>query len=185
MSRLDKWNQRYADAQMPASPCALLVERAALLPNSGEALDLACGLGGNAVWLAKRGLRCTAWDNAETAILRLSDFAADNGLDIHTAVRDVTQQPPEPLSLDLIVVSFFLHRSILPALSAALRPGGLLCYQTFVRHDQATAGPNNPDFVLNKGELPSQFAELELRYYRESLQSSGSALAQYIGCKRG
>ena len=66
----------------------------------------------------------------------------------------------------MIVVSRFLHRPSLPALAQALRPGGLLFYQTFNRNKPA-GGPSSPDFLLEPGELPEVFSNLTLRVYQE------------------
>ena len=78
-----------------------------------------------------RGLDTHAWDFSGIVIERLR--AASPLANLHPAVRDVVQQPPEPGSFDVIVVSRFLDRSLAPALMAALRPGGLLYYQTYTR----------------------------------------------------
>ena len=67
------WEARYRECSATAPrPAAVLTEFEHLLPASGDALDLACGLGGNALHLARHGLTTRAWDSAATAIERLT-----------------------------------------------------------------------------------------------------------------
>lgn len=163
-----KWNLRYADGDPAAAyPCAVLDQFAQLLPAHGTALDLACGLGGNACFLASRGLLTKAWDLSPVAIGKLGEHAEAHGLPIRAEVRDVERQPPDPETFDVIVVAYFLERSLAPALAAALRPGGLLFYQTWTREAVDARGPGNPDFRLAPNELLRLFADLRLIAYRE------------------
>lgn len=163
-----KWNLRYADGDpADATPCAVLERFAHLLPPDGTALDVACGLGGNARVLAKRGLLSRAWDLSPVAIKKLREHAEEHGLPIRAEVRDVEREPPDPDAFDVIVVSCFLERSLAPALAAALRPGGLLFYQTWTREAVDDRGPGNPDFRLAPNELLELFPDLRLLAYRE------------------
>jgi len=164
-----KWDARYRD-EAPAAPqpCDVLIDYLHLLPASGEALDLAAGLGGNALYLAQHGLQCTAWDISSVAMDKLAAQAVANGVSITCESRDVLAHPPAPQSFDVIVVSRFLERSLCPAISTALRPAGLLFYQTFTREKlETSSGPSNPDFLLGKNELLRLFPELVVRVYRE------------------
>ncbi len=165
------WNERYqvmaeASDQVPPSPCDCLSRYSALLPAQGKALDLASGRGGNALLLAAAGLEAHAWDQADVALTQCRAFAESASLTVHTRTVDVVAAPPEPLSFDVIVVSRFLDRALAPALINALRPQGLLFYQTFVvgnRH-----GPSNPDYLLKPNELLTLFSGLQIRAYQES-----------------
>jgi len=162
-----RWDSRYKDAALPGKPCSLLVDKAHLLPNSGQALDLACGLGGNALLLQQTGLDTHAWDSSAVAINHLNQYGQENAIAWHTQCRDVSLQPPTPASFDVIVVSYFLERALCPALAQALKPGGLLFYQTFTRAKCSEKGPSNPDYLLAKNELILLFSNLDLVYYRE------------------
>lgn len=165
-----RWNARYQPVPLTQIPPAarMLLEYQHLLPSTGEALDLACGLGGNALLLAARGLDTWAWDIADIAISRLQAYATQQNLTVHTEVRDVAAHPPPAQSFDVIVVSRFLERSIAPALMQALKPGGLLFYQTLT---QLTVGevhkPSNPAYLLAPQELLQLFRALRLVVYRE------------------
>lgn len=164
----DKWDKRHADADKLPAPAEVLKRNLHLLPNTGKALDLACGLGGNALVLAGHGLDTAAWDISPVAIRRLNTYAAEEGLtNLSAQVRDIEQQPPPPASFDLIIVSYYLERALIPALMEALLPGGLIYYQTFTRTAVSDLGPGNPAFRLADNELLNLFSNLKLRYYRE------------------
>jgi len=162
-----RWDQRY-HSQIDAQQAALvLASNSHLLPQSGAALDLACGLGANAMLLAGHGLETWAWDISPVAIARLDEIAREAGLRIHSEVHDVTAHPPPPDSFDVIVVSHFLERQLADALQKALRSGGLLFYQTFTHVRVAETGPRNPAFLLEENELLQLFRELKIICYRE------------------
>ncbi len=167
-TRQQAWEQRYRQIgpDLPQA-AAVLAENRHLLPVRGRALDLACGLGGNALLLAAAGLETEGWDYAAPAIAALEAEAARAGLPLRGVVRDAVVQPPEPASFDVIVVSRFLERALCPALVQALRPGGLLFYQTFTRLKVQGLGPRNPDFLLDSNELLLLFAGLRVLVYRE------------------
>lgn len=137
------------------------------MPGQGTALDLACGLGANALLLARAGLTVTAWDIAEVAIDRLTQQATTAGLPIHAEVRDVESHPPAADSFDVIVVSDFLSRPLCPQLHSALRPGGLLFYQTWRADKASPNGPSNPDFLLQNNELITLFRDLRICVYHQ------------------
>lgn len=164
----EKWDRRYAAAKGKPRAAQVLWEGHHLLPPSGDALDLACGLGGNALLLAQAGLTVQAWDLSPVAIAALQSRAAAARLHVQAVVRDVDAQPPMPASFDVITVSYFLQRALVPALCAALRPGGLLFYQTFVKDKVFQTGPANADFLLAESELLTMFAPLCLRVYHEA-----------------
>jgi SAM-dependent methyltransferase len=164
-----KWDARYANAACANEPsvAAVLIDNAHLLPVSGTALDAACGLGANALFLARRGLEVSAWDLSSVAIERLAKTAARFGLNVDACVRDVIAAPPAPSSFHVIVVSRFLHRDLIPRLKSALRPGGLICYQTFITAKDPNVGPANPEYLLRRNELLRLFADFQCVVYRE------------------
>jgi len=174
-ARQARWERRYRHAADGAdatpAPAAVLAANRHLLPARGRALDLACGLGGSALLLAEHGLDSHAWDYAAGAVARVAATAEARGLPLGAAQRDVLAAPPEPASFEVIVVSRFLARPLCPAIAAALRPGGLLFYQTFTRErpvtTAASGGPKNRDFLLAPNELLQLFAGLRLIHYRE------------------
>jgi len=166
--RQDRWQRRYQQAVATSvSACGVLAENAFLLPKQGRALDLACGRGGNALLLARQGLDVEAWDYAPAAIEALRRQARSEALSLDAVLRDVEQEPPEPASFDVITVSYFLERAIVPGLVRALRPGGLIFYETWLGEAIDDSGPGNPDFRLGVNELLDLFGELQLLFYQE------------------
>jgi SAM-dependent methyltransferase len=164
----EKWDQRHADPAKQPQAAEVLTQNSHLLPASGQALDLACGLGGNALLLARAGLQVTAWDISPVAIERLQALALREGLDnLLAEVRDVELDPPPPQSFDVIAVSYFLNRDLAPSLIDALKPGGLIFYQTFTRKAVSESGPSNPAYRLGDNELLRLFEPLSVRCYRE------------------
>ncbi|OMH39458.1 bifunctional 2-polyprenyl-6-hydroxyphenol methylase/3-demethylubiquinol 3-O-methyltransferase UbiG [Motiliproteus sp. MSK22-1] len=166
-SPVDKWNQRYLKSSTPNSPAQVLTENLHLLPAQGRALELACGLGGNALLLAKQGLTTEAWDLSEVAINKLQQLSLENNLSINARVVDLNQEPPVAESYDVICVSAYLERTLCSAISNALKPGGLIFYQTFTQQKTDNTGPSNPDFLLESGELFALFADLIPVAYRQ------------------
>jgi SAM-dependent methyltransferase len=163
-----KWDARYRERPPGGEiPARVLLENRHLLPASGNALDLACGRGANALLLAEWGFSVVAWDISKIAIEQLRAEAARRKLRIDARVRDVVAQPPSAASFDIIVVSRFLHRALSPAIAAALRPWGLLFYQTFTAEKVSANGPNNPEYLLQPNELLALFRELRVIVYRE------------------
>ncbi|MCW8887191.1 MAG: methyltransferase domain-containing protein [Motiliproteus sp.] len=163
----NKWDKRYQNASESNQPAQVLKDNLHLIPNHGRALELACGLGGNALLLAQQGLEVDAWDLSSVAINKLNTFAQQRGVNISAQQRDIEQAPLPSSSYDLICVSAFLERSLCPSIIEALRPGGLLFYQTFTQLKTQSSGPSNSAFLLERGELLSLFVPLNLVAYRE------------------
>lgn len=170
MSRTDaeKWDRIYRSGpDKPSIAAQILTENLHLLPKSGTALDAACGLGANAIVLARQGLETHAWDISEQALNLLSKSAAKENLNLITTQRDIVSQPPAADTFDVIVVSRFLDRSIISRLINALRRGGLIYYQTFIKDLRDVYGPGNPAYRLDDNELLQLFSTLHLVFYRE------------------
>lgn len=167
MAEIDRWNARYRQQQALPTAAKVLTDNIHLLPKQGTALDLACGLGGNALLLAQQGLEVSAWDIADVALQQLGAQAQAQQLSIQIQQRDVSLQPPSANSFDVIVVSRFLDRELCPAIQQAIKPGGLLFYQTFCQSKVSQQGPSNPDYLLADNELLSLFSGLNVRVYRE------------------
>jgi len=186
---LEKWNQRHHQAESEGKVAQVLLRNMHLLPVTGVALDLACGRGASALLLVEKGLETHAWDFSPVAIEKLQTRAEERDLSVHYQVRDVVKHPPERASFDVILVSFFLDRSLFSRLIEALKPGGKLYYQTFVQEVYLDRGPTSADWRLRKNELLQVFKELDIHYYREdgsasSAQTELSDLAMLVASKR-
>jgi SAM-dependent methyltransferase len=150
-------------------PSSWLVQHAGLLPREGRALDVACGRGRHALWLAERGLTTLAVDRDSDAIRELNEAARERRLPLRADVRDLEggDNSFHGSTFDVIVVVHYLHRPLFPALIEALGSGGLLVYETFTRAQAARGKPTNPDFLLKPGELLELVAPLEVLASRE------------------
>jgi SAM-dependent methyltransferase len=151
------------------TPASWLVQHEDLLPREGRALDVACGRGRHALWLAERGLTTLAVDRNPDAVRELNEEARVRGLPLTADVLDLeagSASFPHP-AYDVIVVVHYLHRPLFPALVEALAPGGLLVYETFTRAQAARGKPTNPDFLLESGELLDLVRPLEVLASRE------------------
>ena len=140
-----------------------------LLGDKGKALDLACGRGGNAIFLAKSGYEVDAIDFSPVVLNELMLFSKKNNLSIETILRDVEKKGLlKTTKYDVIVVSYFLNRSLFPSLIEALAPKGLLFYQTWSQLSVSQAGPNNVAFRLKEGELLQLTESLQPVFYQEN-----------------
>jgi SAM-dependent methyltransferase len=167
-STADKWDAKYQQAtlQTSANPCHVLKQHSRLLPFKGQALELACGLGGNARFLALCGLKTHAWDISDTALTILNNWASLNHLPIEPLITDLEQMILPYQQYDVIVVSRYLDRSLFSDIQNALKPGGLLYYQTFLGPIQDNA-PQNIDFYTQPGEFNQAWSKLKTEVYGE------------------
>lgn len=167
-----KWDAIYRSKQQTekirnVTPAYILHEFQHLLPSQGKALDLASGFGANALFLAQHNLQISAWDISPVAIEKLDEVAQSLNLNINTEIRDIVSQPPEKETFDIIVVSHFLDRKIMPYIISALRENGLLFYQTFTKTRVQNTGPDNEKYRLDKNELLKLCEDLDIVIYRE------------------
>jgi SAM-dependent methyltransferase len=111
-------------------------------------LDVACGAGRHARWLARLGFEVDAVDRD------VSGFAdRPPGVELREADIEGDAWPYPETRFDAIVVTNYLHRPLLPTLVGSLEPGGLLLYETFAAGNERFGKPSNPDFLLQPGEL--------------------------------
>lgn len=162
-----RWDDRYRGMGLPGAPATVLLENAHLLPRHGTALDLACGLGANALLLAEQGLTTHAWDISPVAIDKLRHIADERGLPVIGEVKDALRDAIPPMRFDVVVVAHYLERALTRPLIDALKPGGLLFYQTFTSTAVNNEGPERPEWRLADGELLTMFAPLRTLVYRE------------------
>ncbi len=158
-------------------PNPLLVEAASKLPAS-RALDLACGNGRNALWLAQRGWKVTAVDNSTTAIETLLHRAAQLSLAVDAQVADLEKSEftIEPGRWDLIAVCYYLQRSLFEVCKSALVPGGVIVAITLL----VEPGKENSPFRLQPGELRSYFQDWEILHYREGQDQLRHAISEIV-----
>ena len=171
-SKEKKWNAAYQDADYASAlPAQVLSENSYLLPQfsqqQGNALDLACGRAGNAQFLAKRNFSVDAVDISSVVLEGLQSYVEQQDLSITCILRDIEKEGLSEKQYDVIVVSYFLNRELFPQILNALKPNGLLYYQTWSQLSVDDSGPRNPDFRLKAGELLQLTTSLQTLYYQE------------------
>ncbi len=155
---------------------------AGLVPPGVPVLDVAAGNGRHTRFFAERGHPVTAIDRDVSGII-----AADN---IEVIPADLEDGSPWPLAgrtFGAVVVTNYLHRPLFPHLFAALQPGGILLYETFMIGNERFGKPSRPEFLLNDGEL------LELvrdrfsvtAYEARMISEPKMAMVQRIAVRRG
>ena len=163
-----------------ASPLRLwkpnaLLQEAVTLADAGwgglsgrTALDVACGTGRDAVFLAERGLTTCGCDVLPDALQRCRDLARRRGVGVETLQVDLRHWRPAAASYDLVACFRFLHRPLMPYLANAVRQGGYLVCQTFLRpgNQRTMAKPSRSRF-LEPGEMLSWAEGWEILAYRE------------------
>jgi SAM-dependent methyltransferase len=161
----DRWNERYRENRNPTfeQPRPFLVENAGLLPRQGLAVDLAMGLGGNAGFLLERGLRVVGVDISVVAALLVKRRRPQ----VMVVVADLTRFYLPPNRFDLVLIFYYLQRDLWPVIQAALRPGGILVYETLTRDMQAVHPAIDQRYLLQPGELETAFPDLETWVYHE------------------
>ncbi len=173
---LADWDQRHRQNRAATTPSSLLVEFRHLLPPSGLALDIACGGGRNAVYLARRGLRVVGLDQSWEALRQGRKQAAQAGVQVDWVRADLEEFHLPYGAFDLVVCFYYRDPSLYPAMRVLLRPGGWLIYQTFtIDQLHFSEGPRNPAHLLRPGELLGAFADWRVVYYRESRVGRGEA----------
>jgi tellurite methyltransferase len=166
---ISDWNERYRSGARPredldAAPTGLLVEAAKQL-KPGKALDLACGTGRNALWLAEHGWNVTAVDGSAAAIEILRNRACERTLTVDARVADLekSEYQIEDSYWDLIAMCFYLQRNLFEPAKRGVAPGGLLLAIVHISEadEEATA------HCLKPGELERYFQGWEILHFHE------------------
>lgn len=158
-SDIQRWDSKYASLTYSPTftPDPLLLAHADLLTGRGRSLDVACGTGDNALYLAQRGYTSYGVDGSIEVIRHCQRKANDNRLDVTLFVADLEQLSLPGNSFDVLVVMRYLDRDLIPLLKRVVKPDGLLIFKTFNRNFLK----QKPDFpkvyVLDDGELIAWF----------------------------
>src|SRR5262245_10666796 len=169
MQRED-WDRRYAAVEnlWATRPNRFLVAEAQDLP-PGRALDLACGEGQNAIWLATLGWEVTGVDYSEVAITKARARAERDGVAVEFTSADLVEYDPAPAAYDLVLV-LYLHipsaerGAVHAKASAAVAPGGtfLLLGHDLANATEGVGGPSDRDLLYTADEIAAELPDLEI-----------------------
>ena len=175
------WDERYrAEGVKHSTPAPLLVETASKL-KPGQALDLACGTGRNAVWLAEHGWKVTAVDGSPSAIEIIQKHCP--AVDARVADLEKHEFPIAEASWDLIVVAYYLQRDLFESVKRGLKPGGV----ALVIVHMVEPGHEQSRFSVQPGELAKYFEGWEILHSYEGKPKDPEhkrAVAEIVATKR-
>ncbi|ALC91298.1 hypothetical protein AM500_16970 [Bacillus sp. FJAT-18017] len=173
MEDKQKWNEKYEEklkeVRMPVPN-----DRLALLASylkGGAALDLACGLGGNSLYLARLGYRVSAIDLSDTAIQYVQEQAKSYMLPIHAEVFDLTEYESLPFdedSFELAVITNYLDRSLFPYVKSWVKKGGFVFIETFFNSPELQSQRMSKKFCLSSNELLEEFKGWKVLSFEEN-----------------
>ncbi len=178
-----RWNEKYLVAPMPEGVSEILKENIHLA-KQGRALDIACGTGRNTHFLADNGFKVDAIDFSDYALKKIREDENINKIDA-----DLDTYVFEEDAYDLILKVNYLDRKMFPGIIKALKKEGIFIYETFVKTETGEGyhNPTNPDFHLDRDELPKAFGELEILLYKEqdaiNLRGEKVRVASFVGKK--
>ncbi|MBC8871000.1 MAG: methyltransferase domain-containing protein [Planctomycetes bacterium] len=179
----ERWDQKYAKRAPPSivQPDEWLVETFQVIqtsPGTAEsgrrALDVACGLGHNAIWLARHGWQVDAVDISLNGLELAGQSANANDVRVSWMEADLDEWTPAPSGYDLAIVFRFLDRETVPrVVRNGVRPGGWLVYETFsvAQCERLDNQINNPSFTLAPDELTTLFPDFDVVAHREDILS--------------
>ena len=160
---MTKWDEKYRTGYgAGGTPEPALIEAIALGIAPGIALDLACGRGRNAMYLATHGWTVVALDSSQVAIDEVPSTIDARRINLESPDFQIG-----PDAYDLICDCYYLYRPLFPQIRAGLRPGGLFVAVIPMIDDDPAVSPMNPAYLCWPGELSSLFADWEIRLNRE------------------
>lgn len=195
MQRED-WNRRYAEADLlwSAEPNRFLVAEVSDLP-PGRALDLACGEGRNAVWLAQLGWQVVGVDFSSVAIAKARDRAAREDHDVELICADLLDYEPEPGRFDLVFVLYLQlpaeqRKLVLARASRAIAPGGtfLLVGHDLLNLTDGVGGPSDATVLFTPDDIVAELSGLEVekaeRVLRDVVDADRPAIDALVRARR-
>jgi tellurite methyltransferase len=155
---MTKWDEKFkAGYGANGKPEPILIEAVSKIA-PGHALDLACGLGRNSIYLANRGWQVTALDSSQVAVTSLPTQIDAHLVDIESPDFQIPAD-----TYDLICDTLFLYRPVFPKIRKALKPGGLFVAVI----PMADETPMNPAYLVEPGELQDLFSDWTILHYYE------------------
>lgn len=158
------WNERYSRREpIVKEPMPLLV-RVLDEIKPGRALDLACGTGRHAIFLAERGWQVTAVDASQVGVELAKEVARQRNVEVDWRVVDMESDrfEIEAEGYDLIIVFYYLQRNLFSQIRAGVRVGGHFVAAIHMVDEAPDLKPMKPEFLLQPGELRAEFRGWEI-----------------------
>jgi SAM-dependent methyltransferase len=171
----DDWNARYAESDLVwgAEPNRFVFADLTGRPPGGRVLDLACGEGRNAIWLAEQGWTVTAVDFSDVAVERARRLAAERGVEVEWVRADLASYVPREGAFRLVLIAYLQLpgaelRAVCRRAAAALAPGGELLMVGHARRNLAEGigGPRDPAVLWDPDEIAGELRALGLQDVR-------------------
>ncbi len=170
----EKWNRRYSGKTIDLpEPDPFLIAHQEYL-GSGRALDLACGTGGNAIFLANHGYRVDAVDISWHALSQLQAIVRSRGLHVRCILTDLDYFPLPAARYDLVVVFYFYDPRLMLRIEEALKPGALIFYCTFNTRHTSINPEFNPAYLVHPDALASHFPDFHVLLHETSAGEKGN-----------
>jgi len=153
----------------------------------GPCIDLACGDCRHGIALARKGATVICCDRSERALNNAKNVALNAGVTVKFWQKDLEIGDESPLPQEhfgVILVFRYLYRRLFPEIRAALKPGGLLIYETFTTQQPQFGKPKNPSFLLKPGELRMVFGDWRVLHYIEGIVKDPDRAVAQIVCKK-
>jgi SAM-dependent methyltransferase len=152
-------------------PSALLIDHLTRF-QKGKALEIACGFGRNAFYLASQGFEVTGLDHDPEAISFCNAEARQRGLSLTARAVDLEQPNPIPgEGYALVACFYYLDRNLIPDMKRAVRPGGHVVYETFLIDQHERFGkPGRKEFCWGHNELLRLFLDFRILFYFEGFK---------------
>jgi SAM-dependent methyltransferase len=192
----EDWDRRYAEVEnlWAVRPNRFLVAEAEPL-EPGCALDLACGEGQNAIWLATLGWEVTGVDYSEVAIAKARARAERDDAHVDFVCADLLEYAPSAGAFDLVLLLYFHipateRRHVLAKAADALAPGGTV---VVIGHDltnltHGVGGPSDPDLLSTPDELASELPGLDIEkantFFRDVAGRDRDAIDNLVRARR-
>ena len=185
-----KWNVKHQIRPEMDKPSKIVVEFS-FMAQKGRALDLACGTGRNAIYLAHQGFTVDAIDISDEGLKKLKDKHRN----IRPVCADLDHFDITANRYDLIVNIRYLNRRLFPYIKEGLVPGGILIFESFMERPikshsmkKENYQPSCRDYLFRENELLHGFLSMTIRYYREfEAMEPGSPpwMASLVAVKKG
>jgi len=174
MSKQDriKWNQRYAeDSYHKNNPVTLVEDWLPRIP-VGKALDVACGAGRNAIFLAQAGYRVDAIDISLQGLNQARQKAESQGLSVNWVEHDLDQDFQFDTDYDLIIVLWYVDLALVTRLCGCLAAGGYLVCEEHLITDLEVIGPTSSNYRVTPGDLREAVSGVDILLYEESVETN-------------